>query len=106
MRRLGTAMSLVAGRSARRRRSRRPLAVAAEMDHGRPKLSQLAQEIHRLDRPSGDELELVSVSAALELDMNRPRLAIEGQRTTAHRIRGQEQDGVLCHRSLDLRAAG
>src|SRR6185295_16214208 len=55
-------------------------AVAAEVDHRRPDLAQLAKQIQRLRRPPGLEREAIPVAGALELRSDRSRLAVERAR--------------------------
>src|SRR5215208_5113953 len=73
-------------------------AVAAEVDHRRLELAELAEQIERLGRPPGHELEAVPEAAALQLHLDRARLSVEGAWIGPARIGGQEQDGVLHRR--------
>jgi hypothetical protein len=81
--------ALVAGRMLR--------AVTAEMHHRRLELAELAEQIERLHRPPGHELEAIPVPAALELRLDRARLSVERTRIGAEWICGQEQYRVLVH---------
>ena len=49
-------------------------AVTADMDHRRFELAQLAQQVERLCRPSGHELEAIPKAAALQLHPDRAHL--------------------------------
>jgi hypothetical protein len=68
------------------------------MDHRRLELAQLAEQIERLGRPPGHELEAIPVPAMFELCLDRPRLLVEGKSVGSKRIGSQEQDRVLVHR--------
>src|SRR5262249_29386250 len=52
-------------------------AMTAEVDHRRLDPAQLAEQIERLCRPSGHELEGATEAAALQLHLDRARLSIE-----------------------------
>jgi hypothetical protein len=54
-----------------------------------------AQQVERLGRPPGHEVEPIPVPAALPLDVNRARLAVECQAAGVARVRGEEQDDML-----------
>src|SRR5215470_14134322 len=72
--------------------------MPAEMNDRWSELSQLAEQIKRLCRPSGHELESVSPTAALQLYLDRAGFSIECQTIRLERIGSQEKDGVLPHR--------
>ena len=54
----------------------RPRAVSAEVNDGGLQLAQFAQQIKRLGRPPGHEVEPVPVAGALQLDVDRARLLV------------------------------
>ena len=66
-------------------------------------LTQLAEQIERLGRPSGHKVEPIAITAASQLDMDRMCLLVERQPTRAGRVGRQEQDHLLLRRRPGLR---
>jgi hypothetical protein len=105
----GQTMQLATGKSGRRddiaavRRSRCRghvcAAMPAEMDHGGLELAYFAQQIERLRRPPGHEIEPIAIAATPELCVDRARLAVQREARGSAGIRRKEQDHVLlrCH---------
>jgi hypothetical protein len=77
--------------------SRTLATMTSEVDHRRLELAWLAKKIVWLCGPPRHELEAISVAAALELQVNRPRLSAERETIGSERIGGDEQDGVRFH---------
>jgi hypothetical protein len=70
-------------------------AVSAEVNNSGPQLAQLAQQVERLGRPPGHEVEPIPIASALQLDVDRARLLVERQAAGVARVGRQEQDHVL-----------
>ncbi|HWO17940.1 MAG TPA: hypothetical protein VNO30_04165 [Kofleriaceae bacterium] len=64
-------------------------AVTAEVNHRRLELTQPADQIQRLHRPPGHELEAIPEAAALQLRLDRPHFSVDGPQIGSARVGGQ-----------------
>lgn len=76
--------------------------MTAEVDHGGFECDERAQQVKRLDRPSGLEPEAFPMTHAFELGLDRMRFAIQRKAIDSARARGQEQDRTLLPRAIQL----
>src|SRR5262249_44724320 len=70
-------------------------AVTTDVHYRRLELAQLPKEIQGTYRPSRHQLELISVSAALEFCLDHAGLFVDGESVGADWVGGEEQDDVL-----------